>query len=133
MIILYKDDFENEAEIATLIQKAQDEYEYWKTSVGVPAPVINSTIRQLMDGAEWEFKNETRGEESQRLKQESYEVHNAEKLAAQTIPSERYAQYRSEDYVPITEQLDMIYWDKINGTSLHQDHCAEIKNRYKKP
>lgn len=55
-----------------------------------------------------------------------------EKKSAQTIPSPRYGEFRAMDYAPIPEQLDMIYWDKINGTSIHQDHVTEVKERYLK-
>jgi hypothetical protein len=44
-----------------------------------------------------------------------------------------YAELRQNEYPAIEEQLDMIYWDKINGTSKWQDLITEIKNKYPKP
>ena len=35
-------------------------------------------------------------------------------------------------YKPIGEQLDMQYWDKINGTTTWEDHIAEVKAEYPK-
>lgn len=39
---------------------------------------------------------------------------------------------RLADYPPIAEQLDMQYWDSINGTSLWADLITEIKAKYPK-
>ena len=35
-------------------------------------------------------------------------------------------------YKPIGEQLDMQYWDKVNGTTTWEDHIAEVKAEYPK-
>ena len=43
-----------------------------------------------------------------------------------------YAQKRQEAYPSAEEQLDMIYWDKVNGTNLWQSKIAEIKAKYPK-
>jgi len=45
---------------------------------------------------------------------------------------ERYLVKRMAEYPPIGEQLDMIYWDKINGTDLWTEKITEIKNKYPK-
>ena len=47
-------------------------------------------------------------------------------------PEPNYAQKRALEYPPITEQLDMIYWDKINNTNLWIDKINEIKSKYPK-
>ena len=47
-------------------------------------------------------------------------------------PEPTYAEKRLAEYPSYGEQLDMIYWDKVNGTSLWQDKIAEIKNKYPK-
>ena len=36
-------------------------------------------------------------------------------------------------YLPLPQQLDMIYWDKVNGTTTWQDHVAAVKSKYPKP
>ena len=38
-----------------------------------------------------------------------------------------YAMKRRVAYGDLAAQLDMIYWDKINGTSLWMDHVAAVK------
>ncbi|MBR6674702.1 MAG: hypothetical protein IKL32_02130 [Alphaproteobacteria bacterium] len=47
-------------------------------------------------------------------------------------PEKTYAEKRLAEYPPIGEQLDMIYWDKINGTTLWQDIITTIKEKYPK-
>ena len=44
-----------------------------------------------------------------------------------------YKTARQEAYLPIAEQLDMIYWDGVNGTSLWDEHIAEVKEDNPKP
>jgi len=39
---------------------------------------------------------------------------------------------RIEAYPPIKEQLDMLYWDKVNGTNHWQTMITEIKEKYPK-
>ena len=43
-----------------------------------------------------------------------------------------YAEKRAEEYPSIQEQLDMIYWDNVNGTTKWVDKIAEIKAKYPK-
>jgi hypothetical protein len=47
-------------------------------------------------------------------------------------PELTYAEKRAEAYPPLVEQLDILYWDKVNGTNLWQSKIAEIKARYPK-
>ena len=44
-----------------------------------------------------------------------------------------YKWARQEAYKPIAEQLDMIYWDGVNGTTLWDEHIAEVKEDNPKP
>lgn len=44
-----------------------------------------------------------------------------------------YAELRQQEYPPIEEQLDMLYWDKVNGTNDWADLITEIKEKYPKP
>ena len=47
-------------------------------------------------------------------------------------PEPTYAEKRQAEYPAITDQLDMIYWDKTNGTNFWQEKITEIKNKYPK-
>ena len=44
-----------------------------------------------------------------------------------------YIQARQEAYGSIAEQLDMMYWDNVNGTTNWQDHIAQVKSDNPKP
>ena len=44
-----------------------------------------------------------------------------------------YIQARQEGYGSIADQLDMQYWDAVNGTTTWQDHVAQVKADNPKP
>ena len=44
-----------------------------------------------------------------------------------------YIQARQEGYGSIADQLDMLYWDEINGTTTWKDHVAQVKADNPKP
>ena len=44
-----------------------------------------------------------------------------------------YIQARQEAYGSITDQLDMQYWDEVNGTTTWKDHIAQVKSDNPKP
>ena len=46
--------------------------------------------------------------------------------------AQEYARSRASAYAPIGDQLDMQYWDEVNGTTTWADHVAEIKARFPK-
>lgn len=52
-------------------------------------------------------------------------------------PPKTYVDYRKERYLSdlgdIGDQLDIMYWDKINGTSVWEDTITQIKTDIPKP
>ena len=44
-----------------------------------------------------------------------------------------YIQARQEAYGSISDQLDMQYWDAVNGTTTWKDHIAKVKSDNPKP
>jgi len=44
-----------------------------------------------------------------------------------------YIQARQEGYGSIADQLDMMYWDSVNGTTNWADHIAQVKLDNPKP
>ena len=44
-----------------------------------------------------------------------------------------YIEARQEAYGSIQDQLDMQYWDSVNGTTLWADHIAQVKADNPKP
>ena len=45
---------------------------------------------------------------------------------------DQYKMDRASEYPSIQEQLDMQYWDKINGTTIWQDTINAVKTKYPK-
>ena len=44
-----------------------------------------------------------------------------------------YSRKRVEQYATIQDQLDMQYWDSVNGTTTWKDHIAKVKSDNPKP
>jgi len=44
-----------------------------------------------------------------------------------------YKQARIDAYGSIADQLDMMYWDGVNGTTTWSDHIAQVKSDNPKP
>ena len=44
-----------------------------------------------------------------------------------------YIKARQEAYGSIADQLDMQYWDAVNGTTVWKDHIATVKSDNPKP
>jgi len=45
----------------------------------------------------------------------------------------KYKTDRAEEYPSIGDQLDMLYWDKKNGTTTWDDAVKAVKDKYPKP
>ena len=63
--------------------------------------------------------------------QSDYEVEVA-RLQAE-YDSQAYARARAEAYASLVDQLDMQYWDSVNGTTTWADHIASVKAANPKP
>ena len=46
---------------------------------------------------------------------------------------EKYKDDRRSAYGPVEDQLDMMYWDKVNGTAVWVDHVAAVRAAHPKP
>jgi hypothetical protein len=49
------------------------------------------------------------------------------------VDNRTYDQKRREEYASIADQLDMQYWDSVNGTTTWADHIAAVKAAHPKP
>ena len=58
----------------------------------------------------------------------AYDLSAAEALVA----ANAYKEQRAAAYPSMSEQLDMQYWDKINGTTTWADAIAAVKAKYPK-
>ena len=71
-------------------------------------------VQSAIDAARVELDNEAAASEYQRSR-------TGEEGETDTI------------YLPIQEQLDLMYWDQINGTTNWKDHITAVKAKYPKP
>jgi hypothetical protein len=46
--------------------------------------------------------------------------------------SKAYSRARAEAYAPIADQLDMQYWDSVNGSRTWLDHIEAVKEAHPK-
>ena len=75
-------------------------------------------------GLEWRDKKQTQPTEAEIQAEIT-------RLQAEYEANE-YQRQRASAYPSITDQLDMQYWDKINGTTTWADTIAAIKVKYPK-
>jgi hypothetical protein len=47
-------------------------------------------------------------------------------------PVKSYSDRRATEYPHITDQLDMLYWDKINETEIWKNSITKIKEKFPK-
>jgi len=73
----------------------------------------------------WKDENETMPTEA--------EVNAAIVEVQAEIEANRYKQERAVAYASIQEQLDMQYWDRVNGTSTWKEHIDAVKAAHPKP
>lgn len=64
-------------------------------------------------------------------KAEVTSIHNQKNQDA--LDQLTYAEKRSLAYASIEEQLDMQYWDRVNGTSTWKEHIDAVKAAHPKP
>ena len=84
-----------------------------------------SVSGESLDGIEWHDGNPNN------ITNDQITAKQAELQAA--YDSLQYQRDRAVEYAPLEEQLDMQYWDSINGTTTWKDHIAEVKSKYPKP
>ena len=53
-----------------------------------------------------------------------------QKLMAKS--GDNYQFLRKVEYPPIVDQLDMLYWDAVNDTTVWKDTIGAVKNKYPK-
>ena len=61
------------------------------------------------------------------------EVSYDESAVQAEIDANAYKDARASAYASLAEQLDMQYWDGVNGTTTWADHINAIKTKYPKP
>ena len=99
--------------------------------------MIDKAIINLRPGAQWILNGEYY--EGLQWIDEIQSKPSKEEVEAEIIKlnaeydSKQYQRLRVKEYPSMQEQLDMQYWDSINGTTTWQDTINAIKVKYPKP
>lgn len=93
------------------------------------AKIINEETKEVIVANEQQKEFFEKMDFSQMEVEQAY---NGNWYLAGFAPEKPYTLKRAEEYPTIAEQLDMIYWDKVNGTNLWQSKIAEVKAKYPK-
>ncbi len=91
-------------------------------------------IMSLRPGAQWVL----RGDDLEWLDTEQTQPTDAEIAAEITrleadYAAKQYQRDRAAAYPSLAEQMDMQYWDSVNGTTVWADTIAAIKAAHPKP
>ncbi len=97
-------------------------------------PTKTDALLSLAPHAEWVLTGDTIRWDSPDIDQPTDAEIDAEiaRLDAE-YASQQYARNRAAAYPPISDQLDMQYWDAKNGTTTWADAIAAVKSAHPKP
>lgn len=94
-------------------------------------------LQSLRPGAQWVLRGEAYSglewmdeEQVQPSEQDILDEIERLKILKEKL---KYRRDRKAEYLPLEEQLDLLYWDGVNGTTDWSNHVAEIKAKYPKP
>ena len=96
----------------------------------------NPTISKMVDGIIQPLESDEYNETINMWAQNSYENEQDEGMFENGGETPRYADFRvsAEDGYPSVEnQLDMMYHDRIDGSTTWRDAITAVKNKYRKP
>jgi hypothetical protein len=99
--------------------------------------MIAQAIQNLAPGAAWSMTNDSYDELvwlSDDIQKPSKNAVLAETTRLQAeYEAKQYQRDRATAYPSIQEQLDMQYWDSVNGTTTWADAIAAVKQEFPKP
>tara|TARA_S200002703_G_scaffold22131_1_gene18800 strand:+ start:1802 stop:2098 length:297 start_codon:yes stop_codon:yes gene_type:complete len=91
-------------------------------------------LMSLAPDAEWVITGDTIRWDSPDIPQPTDAEIDAEIVRLDAdYANQQYARNRAAAYPSIGDQLDMLYWDKVNDTTTWSDAIAAVKTGYPKP
>ena len=67
------------------------------------------------------------------IENKTQEELDAEAVAMAEAEATAYIQQRKDAHISVGDQLDMQYWDLVNGTTTWKDYVTGIKEQFPKP
>ena len=106
----------------------------------IEQPTVTKAIKALAPNAEFSYDTDGDGNwtitnwYSDDIDQPSNSDIEAKLTELQTdYNNKQYQRDRAVAYASIQDQLDMQYWDSVNGTTTWKDHIAQVKADNPKP
>lgn len=98
---------------------------------------LSKALISLYPGAQWSLSGDTYDglnwmETNTLPKPTEQELITEADRLYQVWLSEQYKRDRAKEYPPITDQLDMLYHDKLDGTNTWEDAIQAVKDKYPK-
>ena len=85
-------------------------------------------LQSLRPNAEWVLRdNELEWHDTKQTQPTESEIQSELTRLQAEYDANEYQRQRATVYPSIQEQLDMQYWDKVNGTTTWQDAIAKVK------
>ena len=99
--------------------------------------MIDKALLKLRPNAQWDLN----GDEYEGIvwKDTKQTMPTKEEVTAKVLEleakciSQQYQRDRASAYKPLAEQLDMQYWDRVNGTDTWKQHIDAVKTAHPKP
>lgn len=98
---------------------------------------LTKAIISLYPGAQWTLNGDQYsgldwlpGNDKPKPSQEELEA-ECDRLH-QVWLNNQYQRDRAKEYPPLADQLDMLYWDKVNSTDNWQQAVQAVKDKYPK-
>ncbi len=99
---------------------------------------LAKALTSLYPGSQWTLNGDTyegldwlSGNDKPKPTQAELEA-ECDRLQAEWV-AKQYQRDRAKAYPSLADQMDMQYWDKINGTTTWADAIQAVKDKYPKP
>ena len=94
----------------------------------------SEALQSLKPNAEWTLRGDVlEWLDSEQTEPTALELSNEVTRLQAEYDSKQYQRDRAEAYPSLTEQADMAYWDRQNGTTTLDDAIKAVKDAYPKP
>jgi hypothetical protein len=98
---------------------------------------ITSALQVLRPNSQWVLRGDNFSGLEWRDQEQECPTHEEIETEIQRLQAEydllEYQRMRVDEYPTIEDQLDLLFWDKVNDTDNWQTTINNIKNKYPKP
>ena len=96
--------------------------------------MIEKALLSLRPNAKWILRDDTiEWLDTEQTQPTDEEIQTEITRLQNDYATKQYARDRASAYKSLTEQLDMQYWDRVNGTDTWKQHIDAVKTAHPKP